>query len=420
MAAAMDIYTIPIADIEGPGDRRPEVLAAMFIPFVFAVIAVVLRFLSRWISKTPFGLDDWLMIPALCLSAVTFGYSFAGVRNGIGTYIGIVTFGRLRNILLEIFVSEVLYSFVIAFIKFSFLALFLRIFPTRFVKICVTALGLVILSWLISNTVVVCLQCQPITGIWDKTVPASCAVNLKLFLVLTAVVNVVTDVLILALPIYLCLQLQQDRGNKIMLCLVFGTGFLVTIISIIRLVALSRLNIADPIAAMNITWSFCDVSIWSEVEQNIAIVSGCMPCIKPIISKICPSSLIPSAMRRSPTPRQSGSSNSRGAASSRRKNMWLGGGSWRSKRDARGLNTTDLFHTENGEADSQVALGTFSRNESESTTVAVGSQAFAERKLSSRISEHDLERAGSAESREKRSWSDEDRPAQTSWPSSHA
>ena len=45
--------------------QQPSIYAATFISWGLAVIAVVLRFTARKISKANFWWDDWLMIVAL-------------------------------------------------------------------------------------------------------------------------------------------------------------------------------------------------------------------------------------------------------------------------------------------------------------------------------------------------------------------
>ena len=151
MAGQMDTYNTPITVIDGAGNRQPDMIAAVVIPFVFALISIVLRFSSRRMNKTSLGPDDWLMLPALAASLVTFCVSFWGFSHGNGMYIGVVTFEKLRVILLEIFISELIYSIIIACVKCSILSLYWRIFPTRPVKIFTCVLGTITLGWLVSN-----------------------------------------------------------------------------------------------------------------------------------------------------------------------------------------------------------------------------------------------------------------------------
>lgn len=53
----------PGVDVQA--SRQPQLYAASTITFVLAVIAVILRFLSRKLLKTNYWLDDWLSVAAL-------------------------------------------------------------------------------------------------------------------------------------------------------------------------------------------------------------------------------------------------------------------------------------------------------------------------------------------------------------------
>ena len=43
----------------------PRILGVNIATFTLAIIAIILRFVSRRISRAPFWWDDWLMIPAI-------------------------------------------------------------------------------------------------------------------------------------------------------------------------------------------------------------------------------------------------------------------------------------------------------------------------------------------------------------------
>ena len=46
-------------------DKRPLVISSSLAMIVLACVAVVLRFLSRWVIRVPFLVDDWLILAAL-------------------------------------------------------------------------------------------------------------------------------------------------------------------------------------------------------------------------------------------------------------------------------------------------------------------------------------------------------------------
>ena len=63
-----------------------------------------------------------------------------------------------------------MYATVIALVKASILALYWRIFPTRFMKISCYILGGVVIAWWMSIVVVASVECRPIQRAWTPSI----------------------------------------------------------------------------------------------------------------------------------------------------------------------------------------------------------------------------------------------------------
>ena len=68
-------------------------------------------------------------------------------------------------------------------------------------------------------------QCIPRRKIWDTTVPGKCVPN-NTILIAPAAFNIVSDSLLLVLPIVLILRLKMTLKNKLAIVTVFSSGFL--------------------------------------------------------------------------------------------------------------------------------------------------------------------------------------------------
>ena len=68
-------------------------------------------------------------------------------------------------------------------------------------------------------------RCVPRRKTWDVTVPGKC-MSMNVLLITPAGINVVSDCLILVLPIYLVLRLQMTLQNKITVVAIFSSGLL--------------------------------------------------------------------------------------------------------------------------------------------------------------------------------------------------
>ena len=120
------------------------------------------------------------------------------------------------------------YKIVIGFNKISILSLYLRIFTRKsFRSLCYVNLAIVV-CFTLGATVATILQCIPIAASWDKSIHARCTDSIAFWLA-WCVINIVTDVAILALPVREVLHLQLPRREKLGLLAVFSLGALLVL-----------------------------------------------------------------------------------------------------------------------------------------------------------------------------------------------
>ena len=62
----------PPPGIDLSASEVPRILGVNIATFILAVIAIVLRFMARRLTRAPFWWDDWLMIPAIVSDAFYF------------------------------------------------------------------------------------------------------------------------------------------------------------------------------------------------------------------------------------------------------------------------------------------------------------------------------------------------------------
>jgi hypothetical protein len=71
------------------------------------------------------------------------------------------------------------------FIKFSLLFLYRRLFPQKWVLYASWTIGIIVMGWLISTTVVQIVACIPVAYYWDRTIPGGHCLNYNLFYIIT-------------------------------------------------------------------------------------------------------------------------------------------------------------------------------------------------------------------------------------------
>lgn len=93
----------------------------------------------------------------------------------------------------------------------------------------------------------------------------------------SGVLNLLTDVLILCLPIPMVWGLNTTKAQKVTLTGIFLLGVFVCAISIVRISKISEL------AAVNyddVTWGLVDVYFWTTLEVSVGITSACLPTLR--------------------------------------------------------------------------------------------------------------------------------------------
>ncbi|KAL9109957.1 MAG: hypothetical protein Q9227_005480 [Pyrenula ochraceoflavens] len=121
--------------------------------------------------------------------------------------------------------------------------------------------------------------CRPFAFNWDQTIPGGSCGNQVLSYQITGVLNLLTDVVVLLLPMPYIWKLQLRLSRKIALTATFSVGVFVCALSILRIVSLSTLNYKD------ITYNIPQALIWGTLEPELGIILACVPICRPIFMR---------------------------------------------------------------------------------------------------------------------------------------
>lgn len=122
--------------------------------------------------------------------------------------------------------TQATYKASINLTKSSILLLYLRIFGGLqwFRYICISQITLIAL-YCTASLIVTIFQCSPIQRAWNKEIDGTC-INIAKFWYANGGFSIVTDVVILLLPMPLVYRLQISCVHKVALMLVFTLGIL--------------------------------------------------------------------------------------------------------------------------------------------------------------------------------------------------
>lgn len=180
-------------------------------------------------------------------------------------------------------------------------------------KIGCAALAWTTGAWCLAVVLVSIFQCKPIDKVFDPSIiTGHCLDNTKFFIG-NAVPNIVTDILILCLPLYEIKKLNLPRGQRAMLSSIFLLGAGVVAVSAVRLyysITLAREGFSGDLTSMylfaisfyhiiykhlSFVWclvtniffwivSMVDPILWTTVEPDIAVIRASLPVMRPLIT----------------------------------------------------------------------------------------------------------------------------------------
>ncbi|KAL8999138.1 MAG: hypothetical protein Q9169_001917 [Polycauliona sp. 2 TL-2023] len=190
-------------------DRSDEIITAIGITGSFAIITVLLRFVARHLTRAPLGADDWTILFGLAINA-----------------------------------SIIFYLVALGATKISILLLYRRIFPNREFHAVIWGMGIFVLCFTTSSVFSMIFACKPISGAWNPAIDAKC-INTEASILAVAIMTIISNFVILALPLPIVWKLQLPTIRKFQLTLVFSLGTFASIVSIYRATVVSNVKKSD-------------------------------------------------------------------------------------------------------------------------------------------------------------------------------
>ncbi|KAG4263644.1 hypothetical protein FPRO06_06168 [Fusarium proliferatum] len=289
----MDTRSMP-AD---SSSRSVEIQAILITFSILSTITVALRLYVRYKVLHSLGWDDRVMAAAQVL---TIAAAVAiGLENNYG--LGHHTWEQSKEnyvaYMKAFYASVIVYNVAMCLVKIGILLQYRRVFAIPILQ-ALTFYGLVIMvAWTITIAFLNTLICVPVAKFWNSALDGHCTDPLTVWYVMAGF-NLVTDITVFCMPLPVIGSLNLPKKQKIMLLAIFSIGFLTCIISIIRIRTLkTAASTKDP------NWDNVDAAIWSFLEVTLAIISSCLPTLRPLFSKLMPKLFASSFGRSNPASR---------------------------------------------------------------------------------------------------------------------
>ncbi|KAF2126486.1 integral membrane protein [Dothidotthia symphoricarpi CBS 119687] len=265
--------------------RVTKQLVANFFLVGFAATLVALRFLARRIRKTKVWWDDAAAVVSLMFTFGMLAMHITYANHGMRYHMIEIPLANTTFIAKQLVAYQAVYYAAMASIKMSYLWFYLRIFPQpefrKWIWIC---MGLIGAYWL-GSMLQIFLICTPFEMNWNPTISDGHCASYNIAFVTIGIFNMITDLIIMLLPIPFIRKLQMAVGTKLGLAAIFGIGLFVTAITVIRINVLLNVDFTD------LSYSMPDAVFWSVAEPAVAIINCCVATLRPLLKIISPSRL---------------------------------------------------------------------------------------------------------------------------------
>ncbi|CAG8952794.1 hypothetical protein HYFRA_00009039 [Hymenoscyphus fraxineus] len=263
--------------LEDDSTRLIHVVVALATLEVFFV---ALFYYSRLRFRTESNLDLWLMIPAFltCFSHLIICIVF--VKSAcLGRHIEILTPAQITLFLkLQIAISF-LNAAAVVLPKFCILCLYHRVFKPKTYRYAIYFIAVWLgLQWL-AHFIAQFSLCTPFEKQWHPKIEGHCKSSFTLWTWLV-LPGIISDVMIVLLPLPMIWRLQTNIGQKLGLTATFLTGSIGIITAITRFTKF--LQAGNPVVS-DLSWIAIDVVLWVTIPPGVYLIAACLPALRPLL-----------------------------------------------------------------------------------------------------------------------------------------
>ncbi|KAK2007294.1 hypothetical protein LZ32DRAFT_568629 [Colletotrichum eremochloae] len=257
--------------------RSGEVYTVHIVFFVLSILSVVARLAAARHSGRKIGSDDWLAVISLVFIIGVFTGTMLWLRWGLGRHAIVAEEEDPMNItrfFQTIYANEILYPMGLASARMSLVVLYNRIFGLFKARFYLWGLMAFIGMWAVYATLPTIFACSPVQNFW--TTHKNC-IDVSSLYISIAVGSIVTDFVLIIIPIPYAMRLTMSPMKKFLLLSSFVFGGFNCFITIIRLIKVASFRFDDP------TWGTVDLMIWTGLEAYCAVICCCLPTLRPLL-----------------------------------------------------------------------------------------------------------------------------------------
>lgn len=249
---------------------------ALGLCLCYTLCVLVLRAFIRWRA---YAVDDGVVLISTILALAFFGCGYASAARGLGrpdAELDLQQQAFVDQLNKVILASNLTWMVALCVSKVVIVAMLLRTTRTRSHRRVQHGVGLLIGTQCVISIILLTLKCSPShTLAWDlQSGQEECPGKEARWLVIT-ILDILTELLLLLLPLQLVWGLKMDCRNRIYVIAAFWLRLPTLIFSIIRYKATHNLTTSS-----NISPNAALVLIWQAVQLSYSVAAATLAALK--------------------------------------------------------------------------------------------------------------------------------------------
>ncbi|KAI9042648.1 uncharacterized protein KD926_005254 [Aspergillus affinis] len=277
----------------------------VIVGLVLSTLCLLMRCYTRGLVMRRLLLDDVVLVISWVFAVATqalllYGYSEAG----IGVHEWDLHESEHIKSMRVLVAGALLYAPAMGFSKLAVIALYYRFSELRTTwKATIIGMAIFVASYLLVIELLFLFGCRPIAKAWNDDIAGTCVNRTTIFMT-GAVASVITDIILLVIPLPVVKRLQMPWRKKAWIFLVLLLGSLYgspipdhlfspyptntddCSFTLSRSVVTSGLRISAIIPLFDSkdqTYLFGKVALWINVESNLVIICTTLPAFRQIL-----------------------------------------------------------------------------------------------------------------------------------------
>ncbi|KAK3369815.1 hypothetical protein B0H63DRAFT_303061 [Podospora didyma] len=297
-------------DFSDKSTLAPAIWRVNLVFIVLVGIVISLRIFTRAYMTKHYFVDDVLAVFAAVFTLVSASTALVATQYGLGQHVWNLPLplssilDNITHCVKLLYVAHIFYAAASAFTKLSIITSYLRIFPHETLRRILYGTAVMVAGIGVSAIFATIFQCKPIEAAWDYSVPDGQCFPFLDFLYANAAISIATDFILVAAPLPYFWSLNLPLRQRVVICILFGVGFIAFAASVVRIVSLRDMQ------GIDVTYFLVSPLNWTVIECSLGIICVSIPPMRPLFSRIAPEFLTNYVTRFTTT---SGTANNTGA-----------------------------------------------------------------------------------------------------------